>query len=498
LVRLADDRRARVATHAVLPKSAAELGTPDEDTVIDGQSPRAKSEPPPDVLVGALLGARYRVIGRLGHGGMGTVYEGIDEKAAAGEPSDVAIKVMAGGEGGTEGTRRFLREAKAAMRIESPHVTKVIGSGVDTKTGAQYLVMERLRGMDLADILHTRGALQPEPAVALFLQAAAGLRAAHGIGVVHRDVKPSNLFVHEAADGTVVLKVCDFGIAKQLVREGDAASTELTRTGGLLGSPLYMSPEQARSAKYVDERSDIFSLTITLHEALSGLKPWGARTSMGEIILAVCTEDVPSLSECAPWVTPALADVVARGLARDPAARFATIAELEAALEPFAAKGPLTIAQIAAVTDERRSKVEPRPTPHTADAVSVATNTEPARPKRTGIVVVAGALAVAGVIAAGVYGARAKTTTVSPSGGPNVDTAATVSAPLASASAPPSASASTSASSTASAAPSTSDARVARPRQPPGRASVAPNPQPPSPASASTVGRGVTATDLPP
>jgi serine/threonine-protein kinase len=401
LVPLSDARRSQIATRATLPADSTELRLQGDDTVL-GDNP---SDPAlRDTNIGRTLGARYRIVAKIGSGGMGAVYEAIDNSPGTG-PVVVAVKVMTQevGSRGVETIRRFLREAKASARIDSPYVTRFLDTAVDAATGSPFIVMERLRGIDLASQLALSGALEPEPAVALFLQACDALRAAHALGIVHRDIKPSNLFLHEEG-ATITLKICDFGIAKQLTREDDVgASTELTRTGGLIGSPLYMSPEQAKSSKNVDERSDVFSLALTMHEALSGERPWRGRSSMGEIIVAVCTEDVPSLTSIAPWVDPALAAVIAKALCRDVGGRYATIGEMAAALAPFGALRVLASEDLVGVPSARRASVVRSSTAAathidakvTGDAVSVTASQVPRRARRWPVVAALG-LALAG------------------------------------------------------------------------------------------------------
>ncbi len=383
IVAVSPERKAVFATRASLPMAAADLVDPFEATAL-GDGP--VQDDAPDPYLGRTFEERYRVVAMIGRGGMGAVYEAIDLAAKAEEGRVVALKIMhpETGARGLEATRRFVREAKASARIQSPHVTRFIDSGVDAATGGPFIVMERLRGADLASHLAATGALEVGPAVALFRQACAALSAAHALGIVHRDIKPSNLFLHREGRA-IVLKVCDFGIAKQLGREGVEVSTELTRSGGLIGSPLYMSPEQAKGSKLVDERSDMFSLALTLHEALSGVRPWEGHTSMGEIIVAVCTEQVPSLSTIAPWVEPALADVLTKALARAPSDRFATIHELSAALAPFAGTSGTGEDELVSVASHRRTTVTPRrdataPLPETTgQPFSVTSNRTAAR-----------------------------------------------------------------------------------------------------------------------
>jgi serine/threonine protein kinase len=378
-----DEMKSRGATVAIVPMSADELSRPD----LGGSSAAPTTQTSADPFIGRTLNDRYVVSAKIGSGGMGAVYEATDRLPASAAHGEVALKVMLVEPSlkDSEGIRRFLREAKAAGRIANPHVTAVLDTGVDAMTGSPYLVMERLRGNDLSGYIRQMGALEPEPVVSLFLHACDGLATAHALGIVHRDIKPSNLFVHEWSDGTVVLKICDFGIAKQLTgTDAPEVSAELTRTGGILGSPLYMSPEQAKSARNVDARSDVFSLSLSLHEALSGRRPWDGKSSMGEIIVAVCTEDVPPLTELAPWVAPELARTIHRGLMRDPAARFQTIADFAAALRPFGLGRPLKGAEVVGVRAERRSQARP-PYPVESSASASASTHDPTSVTSSGL-----------------------------------------------------------------------------------------------------------------
>jgi serine/threonine-protein kinase len=287
-----------------------------------------------DPLIGETLGV-YRLLRRLGQGGMGTVYE-------ASAPGDrrVAVKLISAGSRGANVVRRFLREARATRSIESRHVVGVLDASDDGNSGP-FLVMELLDGLDLQTLIRRVGALEPRAAARVFIQAARGLSAAHEKSIVHRDIKPANLFLHEEAEGTIVTKICDFGVAKD-VGEDLTLSLDLTRTGGMLGSPLYMSPEQASNAKGVDARTDLWSLCLSLYEALSGQRPWGQCSTVGQLILAICTQNITPLRELAPWVSPELAAVVHKGLERDVARRWSSSAELAAALEPLALPGEIS------------------------------------------------------------------------------------------------------------------------------------------------------------
>jgi serine/threonine protein kinase len=509
---LGADEKLVQAISASLPVAAADLGSPEDATHASADGAVNDESELPDDVVGTTLGDRYRIGARIGAGGMGAVYEGVDLRAVAGAPDrDVAVKVMRpeGGKRGGESIRRFLREAKAAQKITSPHVATVLDVGVDD--GAMFLVMERLRGHDLASVLQRCSALSPDVAVTLFLEACEGLAAAHAVGVVHRDIKPSNLFVHEAS-GRAIVKVCDFGIAKQLMAEGGEASTELTRSGGMLGSPLYMSPEQAKSAKSVDARSDMFSLALSLHEALSGTRPWQGRSSVGEIIVAVCTEDVPSLTASAPWIDPRLAAIVERALTRDVAGRFASIAELAAALRPFGLGRPVTPDDLAPLAGARRVVVHPTTlAAQLAKSDSGAVTAKPVSIDPTTTVrgrMPRATMAIAAALAMSAIGAAVYVRVRPPAQATSTVTSAppalmpVVSAPPP----PPSESAPSTAPSAAPASPMIVDASVASAPTPRAKprptasttASSTPSAAASAPVRGSPVGRGVTATDLPP
>ena len=283
-----------------------------------------------DPLVGCTLGGRYKVVRLLGRGGMGGVYEaeGTDGRRIA---AKVIFRSVAGQD--DQYMRRFIREARAATAIDSPHVVKTFELGTDLKLGSPFIAMELLDGIDVARLLQDRGPLLPPAVVRIFAQAARGLAAAHQVGIVHRDVKPANLFLHaRQPGGPVLVKVCDFGVAK---RSEEGATHDITREGGVLGSPLYMSPEQAKTASHVDHRTDVWGLCVSLYQALTGSPPWDPNASLAELLLAICTERVPSLTEAAPWIPAGLAAVVHKGLAREPEERWQSMDALLVALEPF-------------------------------------------------------------------------------------------------------------------------------------------------------------------
>jgi len=288
----------------------------------------------PEPLLGTSLAGRYRLERLLGRGGMGAVYEAVNH---LGKHFAVKVILAEAGMASPEAKKRFVREARAASEIASEHVVGVVDADADPKTGIPFIVMDLLTGMDLGGLVHRVGPVEPRTAIRLTLQACRGLRAAHARSIVHRDIKPANIFLDTRESGEVIAKICDFGIAKTMSTDAmDQSSAGLTKTGGMLGSPVYMSPEQARNAKNVDARSDVWSLCVSLYEVLSGTRPWAHCSTIGELILGICTEDLRSLRAVAPWIDPALAAAVHKGLRRDLGARLQSIDALMEALAPFA------------------------------------------------------------------------------------------------------------------------------------------------------------------
>jgi serine/threonine-protein kinase len=242
------------------------------------------------------------------------------------------------------------------------------------------------------------GPIDPGIAARIFLQASQGLAAIHELGVVHRDIKPSNIFLHES-DGALSVKVCDFGVAKNTMTEG--TGSDLTHTGGIIGSPHYMSPEQVQDSKRVDHRSDLWSLSMAMYEALSGHKGWASCSTVGELLVAVCTRDLPWLQEEAPWVPGELAAVVHRNLQRSPAERFQSAAAMAAALAPLAAPAEaLTSPDALAVSDQVRSERAPDLRNLAQRDTSAANRTTPPERASSSRTLIAGAL-LAGLLAAG-------------------------------------------------------------------------------------------------
>jgi len=317
----------------ILEAEVGRASLPDRWTRMPPSNPEPDlAQTQPDNLLGLTLGDKYTLLWRLGQGGMGAVYEALGD-----DGNRYAVKIiepeLAGKKPGAR--RRFVREARAAASLSSDHVVQMVQADTDPRQQLPYIVMELLQGADLDARIQRGGPLHPMTAARIFVQACSGIQAAHDIGLVHRDIKPANLFLHQTPSGQIVVKVCDFGIAKQLKTDGEESATNLTRTGGMIGSPIFMSPEQAKNAKDVDARTDIWSLGISLFQALCGSSPWAGHTSVGEVLLAIYTEQLPHIQDTAPWVPPGLVEVVHKALARNLDRRFQSMREFAEALAPF-------------------------------------------------------------------------------------------------------------------------------------------------------------------
>jgi tRNA A-37 threonylcarbamoyl transferase component Bud32 len=283
----------------------------------------------PQIKAGDVLDRKYRVERVLGTGGMGMVV--LCRHVQLGQR--VALKFMLKEAlADPSNAERFAREARSAVRLQSPHTARVLDVG-KLKNGEPYMVMEYLDGKDLDEVVRTSGPLPPHVAVDFILQACEAFAEAHGLGMIHRDIKPKNLFLAQTVDGRPLVKVLDFGLAKTIGAMGDIS---LTATSAVFGSPQYMSPEQMRSAKDVDTRSDIWSIGVCLYELLTTRVPFDA-ANLAEICAMVLKDPVEPPSKWAIDLPPDLDAVVVKCLAKDPKDRYQTVAELAFALEPWAA-----------------------------------------------------------------------------------------------------------------------------------------------------------------
>ncbi len=270
-----------------------------------------------------ILAGKYRLERELGRGGMGSVW--LAQHLTLRSP--VAIKLIDPAIANSpEALARFLREAQAAASLRSPHVVQVLDHGVDE--GVPFIVMELMEGESLATRLERQQRLSPEETAGIITQVARAMTRAHEAGIVHRDLKPDNIFVVRN-DEEEVAKVLDFGVAKSHTH-GVGAVSSATRTGSVLGTPYYMSPEQAEGSKAVDHRTDLWAMGVIAWECLLGRKPFDAET-LGGLLLAICARDLPVPSRVG--VVPAGFDAwFARACARDVSVRFSSARELAAEL----------------------------------------------------------------------------------------------------------------------------------------------------------------------
>jgi len=306
----------------------------------------------------AVIGGKYRVVRQLGQGGMGAVYEALDERGGR-----VAVKViMTELANNATLVGRFEREAMAASAIDTPHIAKALDTGTDAQSGLPYLVMELLDGEDIDQLQKRLGPLPNDLALRIGAQACVALQKAHESRVLHRDIKPANLFLAKQ-DGGRLVKLLDFGVAKVRpeVSRSTAETAGLTRTGSMLGSPLYMSPEQARGYKDIDFRSDLWSLGVVLYKMLAGRTPHADTEELGELIVLICTEQPEPIQDIAPWVPPEVAAVVHRALRFSPAERYASAAEMQAAIMGLLPAGyGITEPMVRAMAESEKVAAAPR------------------------------------------------------------------------------------------------------------------------------------------
>jgi len=307
---------------------------------------------------GDVLAGKYRMESVLGMGGMGMVL--LVRHIDLGQ--QMAIKLMMPGViHDDQAAARFVREARAAAAIQSEHVVRIFDVGT-FDSGLPYMVMELLRGEDLSQMLARESQLPVEDAVDYVLQASHAIAEAHARGIVHRDLKPSNLFVTTRSNGTPLIKVLDFGISKALSADVDVpSSANLTATSAIMGSPLYMSPEQVRNAKQVDARTDIWALGVILHELLTGAPAFIADTLPG-ICAAITADDPPPLRTLREDAPIELEAVLTRCLEKNVAKRYQSTKELMTALRPFASHaGRIEAISVPAALTMREAPSAPPP-----------------------------------------------------------------------------------------------------------------------------------------
>jgi serine/threonine protein kinase len=439
---------------------------------------------------GELIAGKYRVERTLARGGMGAVYLArhveLDQLMAVKMMLPEAAK-------NPEAVTRFMREARAAVKIKSNHVVRVTDVGT-LPSGLPYMAMEYLEGKDLREVLAERGRLPLEEAAEYMLQALEALAEAHARGIVHRDLKPGNLFLTQGPDGTPVVKVLDFGISK-VITGTLATSDPLTKNAALMGSPLYMSPEQMKASRNVDMRADIWAIGVMFYELLTGDVPFKG-DSLPELCAVIVLDGAtPKARDVVPELPEGVDELIGRCLARKRDERFANAAEVARALAPFAperarvsvdrvtdALGPLASLRSVSLTD---APVAPD---SATDRAWTDTKPEHARRSRLVLGAALGTLALAGVGALAFVGGSTergttqgapplRSETLPPAGESAPSAAASTSPPEVAAPRPaPSASASP-ISSTKPSAPATSET-ASRPLRPPPRKTPEPEENP--------------------
>ena len=277
---------------------------------------------------GQILADKYRIVRLLGKGGMGEVYEGENVRIRR----RVAIKtLLASVSEKPDVLQRFEREAQAAGRIGSEHIVEVLDMG-DLPDGSRFMVMEFCEGSTLSDRIVSRGRVPPVEAARIVSEILEGLAAAHAAGIIHRDLKPANIFLLSTKPNRPdFVKILDFGVSKFSVL-GDEMS--MTRTGAVVGTPYYMSPEQAKGAKFIDARSDLYSVGVILYETITGQVPFNAET-FNELIFKIALESPPPPETFVPNLDPAVAAIIRKSMAREADDRYATPAEFKAALDQW-------------------------------------------------------------------------------------------------------------------------------------------------------------------
>ncbi|MBK7395826.1 MAG: serine/threonine protein kinase [Myxococcales bacterium] len=341
-----------------------------------------------EVAVGAVLGGRYRIVRLIGRGGMGSVYEAVQIDLER----PVAVKVLNPELArDAEGIRRFQREAKAAAALAHPSIVQV--TDFRAEPAPAYLVMDLLRGESLAGRIRDRGRLPADRVAHIGMQVLDALEVAHDMGIVHRDIKPDNVFLTQAAGSEDVVKVLDFGVAKLMLpetRDPALASTALTALGAVVGTPEYMAPEQARGRE-VDRRTDLYALGASLYHALSGRVPFSA-PSVNALLFAI-VEDAPlSLSSLRGDLDPGLVAVIDRAMRKRPEDRYQSAAEFREALRAF-------VPQPYSAPRSASAKTTPTGQPATTTGGAVAAQAPASAPRRSGVLPIVALLAVGAAIA---------------------------------------------------------------------------------------------------
>jgi serine/threonine-protein kinase len=350
--------------HAAL-RGAPPMRLVDNDRVERGNVQRGPE-------VGSVIAGKYRIDRTLAEGGMGVVVAATHIHLN----QIVALKFLRRGVSSeSDILARFTREARVAAQLRSEHVARVLDAGV-TSDGTPYIAMEYLEGQSLARSLETLGPLEVPRAVEYMIQVCEGLAEAHARGIIHRDIKPDNLFLVERLPGWSAVKILDFGISKLAFAEGGNIATRI-----IMGSPCYMSPEQLRSTATVDHRTDIWSVGATLYELLAGRAAFDALQTLPELITAILHETVPEVHELRPAVPVELSAIIARCLANDRGERFESAGQLAMALLPFAPPRARVPAEMAASLKPRFRPGDPTSSDRPSMPISSPPSVSPPLPQ---------------------------------------------------------------------------------------------------------------------
>ena len=366
-------------------------------------------------LIGTVIAGKYRVLRIIGSGGMGRVWEGAHITLG----TRVAIKLIKSQFAQQKEARaRFEIEARAAARLRSKHAVNVYDYGL-TPEGLPYIVMEYLDGQSLSDAILTRGPLQPFEVAYIIGQAASALSKAHAAGVVHRDLKPDNIFLARSEDPVdglpYVVKLVDFGIAKMFEPPSEPGKSPRamggpTREGTVVGTPNFMAPEQLAVGGAPEPRTDLWSLGACAFAAITGRLPFEGEV-LGDIVLKVCAAPMPVPSKVGPAVPPGFDAWFARACSRDPARRFQTADELSQALAGVCGVGRM---RVATLDEDQVQYVMRRPT---GDAPSIdSLPIPPAMSARTALLagVVLGIALMVGLLGLLAWRASASSAVVAP------------------------------------------------------------------------------------
>ncbi len=345
---------------------------------------------------GQVIEGKYRILRLLGEGGMGAVYEG--ENTAI--QRKVAIKILhAAVAGNSDAVSRFEKEAQAAGRIGSDHITEVLDLGT-LPNGDRFMVMEYLDGTTLSGRIQARGRLTPQECAPILVQLLEGLGAAHDAGIIHRDLKPDNVFLLKSKAGRKdFVKILDFGISKFNQLAGDSGMS-MTRTGSVMGTPYYMSPEQAKGAKEIDARSDLYSVGVIVFESITGQVPFNADT-FNELIFKIVLETAPPPETLVPDLDPGFSNLVKRSMAREQGQRFQSAAEFQAAVVEWMQTGNVPLFEESLTTVGRGAMGSHGGAPATPAPWSQTSTGDAPAPKKSSAGLVVGIAAAAVVVLAG-------------------------------------------------------------------------------------------------